>query len=175
MTSNIDLASRTDYSPAADENSVTMQMLQYVRLTVHAKCVGLTQENAGVAPIPTSPLMTIAGLVNHVRWVEAFWIDFIFLGGTIDHPGTDDDPDREMRIAPEFPLEQLLAEYAEQAARTDDILRATDWDTWSAKKNKATGEGTALRWIVNHLIEETARHNGHIDIIRELVDGVTGD
>lgn len=91
---------------------------------MHAKCAGLSDADARRAPLPGSPLMTVSGLVSHLRWVE---IEKTLLGGTINAPWTDDDPDREFRIAAEVPL-----------------------------------------------TEETARHNGHIDILRELADGVRG-
>jgi uncharacterized damage-inducible protein DinB len=171
----IDLSERTDFPATFDERTTLTQFLKYVRLTVHAKCVDLAPDDAGKAPLPTSPLMTVAGLVSHLRWVEAFWIDSVFLGEEIDHPGTDEDPDREMRIGPLRPLQELLDEYEAQAARTDEVIATHDWDAGSKRINTATGEPMALRFIIMHLIEETARHNGHIDILRELADGVTGD
>jgi uncharacterized damage-inducible protein DinB len=171
---DIDLSNRTDFPAAFDERTTVFQLLRYVRLTVHAKCVDLSQSDAVKTPLPGSPAMSIAGLVSHLRWSEAFWIDVIFLGQHYQWPGTDDDSELQMRAGLERPLAELLDEYAVQAAHTDDVVAMNDWDTESVLKSD-TGKPVALRYIVMHLIEETSRHNGHIDILRELADGVTGD
>ena len=118
--------------------------------------------------------MSIAGLVSHLRWSEAFWIDVIFLGQPNQWPGTDDDSELQMRRGLERPLAELLDDYATQAAHTDDIVASRDWDAESVAKGDS-GKPVALRYSITHLIEETARHNGHLDILRELADGVTGD
>jgi uncharacterized damage-inducible protein DinB len=148
--------------------------LDYARGTVHAKCEGLSEENARKAVLPTSPLMTISGLVSHLHWVEYFWFQVRMLGEEDKGPWTDEDPDREFRIGIEKPLGQLLADYEQQCARYRSLAASLDLDT-PAKTTFKTGETPNLRWVLNHLIEETARHNGHIDIIREMLDGVTGD
>jgi uncharacterized damage-inducible protein DinB len=174
MTS-IDLSKRTDFPTSFDERATLSQLLSYVRLTVHAKCVGLSQSDAVQTPLPNSPSMSIAGLVSHLRWSEAFWIDVVFLGGRNQWPGTDDDSELQMRRGLEQPLAELLDEYAQQAAHTDDVIAARDWDAEAVGRDDNTGKPFALRYIITHLIEETARHNGHLDILRELADGVTGD
>jgi hypothetical protein len=61
-----------------------------------------------------------------------------------------------------------------QAAHTDEIVASRDWDARSVVPDENTGQPIALRYVITHLIEETARHNGHLDILRELADGVTG-
>jgi len=124
--------------------------------------------------LPGSPLMTISGLVSHLRWVESSWIENKLLGGAIDAPWTDDDPDREFRIAVEVPLDQLLAEYRAACVRHRDLVASLPLDTPSRGALPWRTEPLPLRWILFHLAEETARHNGHIDILRELADGVRG-
>ena len=171
----IDLSNRTDLPTAFDERATLTQLLDYVRLTVHAKCVGLSQSDAVQTPLPSSPAMSIAGLVSHLRWSEAFWIDVIFLGRPNQWPGTDDDSELQMRRGLQRPLAELLDEYAAQAAHTDEVIAARDWDAEAVAADENTGKPFALRYIITHLIEETARHNGHLDILRELADGVTGD
>jgi uncharacterized damage-inducible protein DinB len=172
---HIDLSNRTGFPAAFDERATLTQLLKYVRLTAHAKCVGLSQSDAVKTPLQRSPAMSIAGLVSHLRWSEAFWIDVIFLGQPNQWPGTDDDSELQMRRGLERPLAELLDEYATQAAHTDEIVASRDWDAESVAKDGDTGKPIALRYIITHLIEETARHNGHLDILRELADGVTGD
>ncbi|HEV8651200.1 MAG TPA: DinB family protein [Actinomycetes bacterium] len=164
---------RSDIPPSWDERTMLATFLDYARATVHAKCVGLAEEDARRAPLPGSPLMTISGLVSHLHWVEYSWFEVMLLGQDDHGPWTDDDPDREMRIGVEVPIARLLDEYEAQCQRYRELVAGLDLETWS-KRTISTGEPVTLRWILFHLIEETARHNGHIDILRELADGVTG-
>jgi hypothetical protein len=122
------------------------------------------------APLSGSPL-TISGLVSHLRWVESPWIEVRLLGGAIDAPWTDDDPDREFRIAVGVPLAQLLAEYRAACARHRDLMASLELDTPSRGVLGWRTEPVTLRWILFHLTEETARHNGPLDILGELADG----
>jgi len=164
---------RTDTPAAWDERTQLTTFLDYARATAVAKCEDVSAENAVKAPLPDSPLMTLAGLVNHLRWVEYWWFQVVFLGEEDEGPWTDEDPDREMRIAVDMPLADVLREYEEASARYRELVAANDLDT-PAKRPIRDGRHPDLRWILLHLIEETARHNGHLDIVRELVDGKTG-
>ncbi|MFE5207414.1 DinB family protein [Streptomyces sp. NPDC056600] len=163
-----------DTPPAWDERTQLVTFLDYARDTVRAKCEGVSAENARKALLPGSPLMTLCGVVNHLRWVENYWFQVVFLGEEDQSPCTDEDPDREMRVAVDFPLTQLLDEYAEQSARYRELVAGTALDQ-RARRTLRDGLQPDLRWILLHLIEETARHNGHLDILRELLDGTTGD
>jgi Lon protease-like protein len=89
-------------------------------------------------------------------------------------PWTAAEPDREFSVGAETPLAQTLEEYAAQAVRTDAIIAGLDLDDVSATPFRS-GERPTLRWVLLHLIEENARHNGHLDLLRELADGQTGD
>lgn len=165
---------RTDLPPAWDERSLLATFLDYARATAVAKCAGLAPEDAGRAPLPGSPLMTLGGLISHLRWVEYYWFEVVFLGAESRVPWTEEDPDREMRMGAERPLAELLAEYEEQSARYRDLVAATDLSA-PARRTVRDGVRVTLGWILMHLIEETSRHNGHVDILRELADGTTGD
>ena len=171
----MDPSNRTDFPAAFDERATLTRSLSYLRLTVHAKCAGLSQSDAVKTPLPGSPAMSVAGLVSHIRWSEAFWIDVLFLGRPSHWPGTDDDSELQMRRGLEQPLSELLEGYAAQAASTDEVLATRDWDEESAFPDADRGRRIPLRYIVVHLVSETARHIGHLDILRELADGVTGD
>ncbi len=163
---------RTDDVPSAwDERTTLTTMLDYARDTVHAKCAGLSDAGARRAPLPGSPLMTVSGLVSHLRWVETGWIEETLLGREIDGPWTDDDPDRDFRIAAEVPLADLLADYRAACDRNRELVADLDLDTPSRGALDWRAEPVTLRWILLHLIEETARHNGHLEILRELPDG----
>ena len=165
---------RTDTPEAWDERTTLLTMLQYTRDTAAEKCRDLADEHVGAAPLPGSPLMTLGGVVNHLRWVEHSWIENRFVGGPDLGPWTDEEPDREFSLGATTPLAQTLQEYAEQAARTDAIIARLDLDDRSATPFRS-GEHPTLRWVILHLVEENARHNGHLDILRELADGRTGD
>ena len=79
-----------------------------------------------------------------------------------------------MRIAVEIPIAELLADYESSCAKYRDLVASLDLDTRSKVSMRSSGEPVTLGWILLHLIEETARHNGHIDLLREMADGVTG-
>jgi uncharacterized damage-inducible protein DinB len=166
---------RVDDVPVTfDDRTVLTTMLDYVRDTVHAKCTGLSEDDAHRAPLPGSPLMSIAAVISHLRWVEYYWLHEMLLGDERRSPSTPDDPDREMRIAADIPLAQLLSEYRAACAGHRDLVASLDLDTESRGELAWRTEPVTLRWILFHLIEETARHNGHIDILREMADGVRG-
>ena len=171
---SISVGRADDVPPSWDERTILTTFLDYARGTVHAKCAGLSDADARRAPLPGSPLMTISGLVSHLRWVESSWIEDTLLGRAIDAPWTEEDPDREFRIAGEVPLAQLLAEYRTACARHRDLVASLDLDTPSRGALAWRAEPVTLRWILFHLTEETARHNGHLDILRELADGTRG-
>lgn len=165
---------RTDVPADWDERSMLVTFLDHARATVRMKCKGVSEQDARAAPLATSPLMTMSGVVSHLRWVEYSWFQVKLLGEDDQGPWTEEDPDRELRIGVDFPIAQLLDEYDAQSARYRALVASLDLDT-PAQRPLNTGETPTLRWILFHLIEETARHNGHLDILRELADGVTGD
>ncbi len=117
--------------------------------------------------------MTVSGLVSHVRWVEYSWFEVVFLGHEDQGPWTEEDPDREMRIALDAPLARLLDEYDAQSVRYRQLVAGLDLDSRS-QQTMSNGQTVTLRFVLLHLIEETARHNGHLDDLREMADGVTG-
>ncbi|WP_228974085.1 DinB family protein [Streptomyces sp. DH12] len=164
---------RSDTPPSEDERAYLTTFLDYTRETAASKCEGLSDEGARTAPLPASPLMTVAGIISHLRWVEHYWFEAVFLGEEDRAPWTPEDPDREMRVGLDVPLEELVAEYRAHAERHRRLVADHGLDA-VAKRPVRDGRHVTLRWILMHLIEETARHNGHLDAIRELVDGTTG-
>jgi len=146
--------------------------LDWQRATVRIKCEGVSDDDAQRALLPSSPAMTIAGLVSHLRWVEHGWFEASFLGLPDLSPTAPDDPDAHWRV-PGVPLAQLLNEYDAQCARSREITATHSLDQPEAWAPPGL-EVVSLRWIVSHLLEETARHLGHLDTLRELTDGTTG-
>jgi hypothetical protein len=132
------------------------------------KCVGLSEEQARLALLPASPRITVATLVAHLRWAELSWFEVSFLGA---RELAAEDP-LEFPSPPEAPLEVLLDEYDAQCARSREIVAGHQFDDVEAWAPEGL-ELVSLRWIVGHLLEETARHLGHLDALRELIDGTT--
>jgi uncharacterized damage-inducible protein DinB len=165
---------RTDHPEAWDERTTLLTMLQYTRDTAIEKATALTDAQAAAAPITTSPLMSVGGVLNHLRWVEHSWIENRFVGGPNLGPWTDESPDQEFIDGATLPLQAVIDGYRAQATATDAIIARLQLDDRSQTAFRS-GEHPTLRWVILHLIEENARHNGHLDILRELADGTTGD
>lgn len=146
--------------------------LDWQRATVRLKCQGLSPAGAGQAPLPSSPLTTVVGVVSHLRWVEHHWFEVSFLGEAGRGPASPADPDAEWRVAGSS-LPALLDAYDQQCERSREIVAAHDLDRIEAYAPPGI-EPVSLRWILVHMIEETARHLGHLDALRELADGTTG-
>lgn len=158
----------------ADERTQLVGWLDLQRQLIPWKCEGLSEEDAHRAVLPSSPLMTMAGLVSHMRWVEHTWFEVILLGGPADsNPSFDEDvEDAEMRVEG-VPLAQLLEEYEREWRRSNEILAGLTLDEVGRHPDLPVA-GASVRWVMLHMIEETARHVGHADAIRELLDGQTG-
>ena len=165
---------RTDTPAAWDERSTLLTMLQYTRDTAADKGRGLTDALAASAPLSTSPLMSVGGVINHLRWVEHSWVENRFVDGPDLGPWTEESPDQEFVDGATTPLAQILHDYTAQAQRIDAIIAEHDLDDLSALPLRS-GVRPTLRWVLLHLIEENARHNGHLDLLREIADGNTGD
>jgi uncharacterized damage-inducible protein DinB len=169
---------RTDPPDSGSERDLLTAFLDYQRATVLLKCEGLTAEQLG-RTIPTSSL-TLAGLLNHLALVEDSWFPVRFAGRPDAEPWTgvdwDADPDFEFRTATDLAPEELRARYADACARSREVVAATtSLDELSVGTSSRTGNRWDLRWVLLHMIEETARHAGHADLLREAVDGVAGE
>jgi len=112
------------------------------------KLDGLSEQDARRPMVESGTNML--GLVKHLAWVERWWFEYNFAGREVDFPWSDDDPDADFRVDDEETIGDDLA-----AVTRDGVSRS-------------------LRWIVGHMVEETARHAGHADIVRELIDDNTG-
>ncbi|GAA4467884.1 DinB family protein [Phytohabitans houttuyneae] len=159
----------------ADERTQLVGWLDLQRAIVHYKCEGLPDGDARRVVLPTSPLMTVAGLVSHLRWTEHNWFEVIFLGGpAADNPLYWREPeDADMRVEDGVSLARLLEEYDRQCRRSNEIVAAHGLDETGRHPELRSAQAT-LRWMVIHMVEETARHAGHLDTIRETLDGRKG-
>ncbi len=122
--------------------------------------------------------MTLGGMVKHLAYVENWWSHGVFLGQDPGEPWAsvdwEADGDWDWHSASEDAPDQLWELHDAEVAAADRIYAAADLDDLAARGNHRTGEHANLRWILVHLIEEYARHNGHADLIRESIDGQVG-
>ena len=115
---------------------------------------------------------SLLGLVKHLAAVEYGWFCDPFGREVEPLPFDDDDPDADLRIEPGETTEEILAFYGRARAAADQVIAELEVeDTGTAW----FGETVTMRWVLIHMIEETARHAGHVDILRELIDGMAGD
>ena len=168
---------RTDPPDSGSERDLLTAYLDYQRETILLKTEGLTAEQLGTT-IPSSSL-TLAGLLNHLALVEDSWFRVRF-AGLPDHElwaghDWDADPEYEFRTALDLTPEELRARYADACARSREVVAATPSLDQLSVQARSTGNHFDARWMLLHLIEETARHAGHADLLREAIDGVTGE
>jgi uncharacterized damage-inducible protein DinB len=146
----------------ADERELYLDWLRFLRASVIRKIEGLTDEQARWRP--GNALIPLLGVVNHLTHVEWRWIDGGFRGEEVQRSEREFDPGPELTVA------DAVSAYRTRAASTDAAVRSMSLDTPCAR-----GEDVDLRWVLLHLINETARHAGHADATRELLDGSTGE
>jgi uncharacterized damage-inducible protein DinB len=171
---------RIDPPLASDEAATLLGFLNYQRDTLRWKCSGLDTQQLST-PLPPSSL-TLAGLLKHLSVVEAGWLNLTFAGGVarpswIEEMDPDDD-DWSLTTAVGKDPEQLFAWYDESIAVSDRIIAdtlASPEGLGALSAQHEDGQHISLRWILCHLIEEYARHNGHADLLRESIDGLTGE
>jgi hypothetical protein len=167
---------RIDPRPATDEATTLAEFLDYQRATMLRKVDGLAAAELAHR-LPTSAL-TLGGLLKHLALVEDDWIQVKFLGLPELEPWAsapwDGDRDWEFNTAGDDDPGELRALYRGACQRSREAVAGTELGALSVGVDQA-GERWSLRWVLTHLIEETARHNGHADLLREAIDGSTGE
>jgi len=146
----------------SDEHELLLAWLRFLRGAVLRKVDGLDEAQARWTP--EGKLIPLLGIVNHLTHVEWRWIDGGFRGATVSRH------EAELRPGPELTVAEGICRYGERAAATEAVVRSLPLDT-----PHSDGRGVDLRWVLLHLINETGRHAGHADAIRELLDGTTGE
>ena len=144
--------------------------LQRHRRAVKWKLEGVSDDDLRRSPVPSGS--TLLGLVKHLAAVEYGWFCLTFGRETEPLPFDDDDPEADLRIEPHETTADIVAFYDRAAAATEAAIIEIDLETTGTSWN---GTEVSMRWVCIHMIEETARHAGHIDILRELIDGAIGD
>jgi uncharacterized damage-inducible protein DinB len=168
---------RTEPTSTGPELDLLSQYLDVQRETVLRKAEGLTAAQLA-QPLPPSTL-TLGGLLYHLALVEETWFEVRFAGLPERAPWAgidwDADPDWEFRTAAELDPDDLRRRYRDACDRSREVVaRASGLDQLSVQPRR-NGEHFSLRWVLLHLLEETARHAGHADLLREAVDGSVGE
>ncbi len=172
------MTERLDPPPQPDERTALESFLDYFRATLRWKAEGLTDEQARRATVEPS-ILSIAGLLRHMAEVERHWFQMYLRGDAEDrlfwHLGPDDD----LLVTDSVTLAECLALYDREIEVSRTIAATHALDDLAALNDLDRGRDEDwqpnLRWIYVHMIEEYARHAGHADLIRERIDGATGD
>jgi uncharacterized damage-inducible protein DinB len=153
------------------EKEMLLGFLEFQRETAIWKLAGVTEEQARQRLGPSS--LTLIGIVNHLAFVERAWFRSALTGEDLNATSTPDVMDRYWTVPDDVTVADVIAAYRAEIARSNTIIDAYDLDTIAARPRR-NRPPMSLRWIMLHMIEEVARHCGHMDLIRESIDGKTG-
>jgi uncharacterized damage-inducible protein DinB len=177
---DVDEHGRPEPPLAADEAGTLLGFLEYQRATLAWKCAGLDAD--GLRATVGASTVTLGGLLKHLALVEDDWFSgWVAGGGPLPPWDTVDwsaDRDWEWRTAADDAPEQLHALWADAVARSRAVVARAleDGDLGQpTRRSWPDGRAPTLRWVLVHMVEEYARHNGHADLLRESVDGETGE
>jgi hypothetical protein len=165
----------------SDERRTLGDWLDYHRATLLRKIDGLTDAEARARSVPPSTL-SLLGLVRHMADNEVWWFQAVLAGVDVPdgpypssaEPGgaVPDDPDADLNPPPTATVAATVPLFGAACARSRDIVAGLD--SLDAVGD-LRGEPVSARWVVTHMLEEYARHNGHADLLRQAIDGVTGE
>jgi hypothetical protein len=156
-----------------DERETLEGFLDWYRSVIERKVEGLSLGDATRVMTPTG--MSALGIIKHLGWVERGWFRDVFAGEDVDAIDVDGDNSAEFAIGGGDTVASVLAFYRAEIEATRGIAReAPTLDALSVRQTEF-GEHVSLRWIMVHMLEETARHAGHLDLMREEMDGQVGD
>lgn len=177
----IDAQGRPEPPLAGSEAATLVAFLEFHRATLAWKCAGLDADQ--LARTVGASSMTLGGLLKHLAWVEDYWFGYRLLGRDPSPPwSTADwtaDGDWEWHSAAHDEPEYLRSLWESSVAGSRQILEeALSFPAGldqHARRCRPEAEAPTLRWILVHMIEEYARHNGHADLMRESIDGSVGE
>jgi len=164
--------------PATDERELLLAYIAQQRDGVRNAAYGLTDEQARL--VPTAGSLSVGGLIKHVANTEQGWIDTILQrdrGGSPEE--RESSYEDNFRLGPDETLAEVLARYEEVAQQTEAVVAGITDLGQAVPVPKGVPwfpndvEAWSVRWVLLHIIEETARHAGHADIVRESIDGAT--
>ncbi|MCU1615522.1 MAG: Mini-circle protein [Frankiales bacterium] len=160
---------RTEPPATADERTLLIGWLDFHRATLARKCAGLSEEQLRRCPVPPSTL-TLIGLVRHLTEIERLYIRHGFAGESISalQYVTDEEPEGDFDLLDDVPGSLAAWQEHVEAARKH-VAASPDLDARGARSPET------LRWVLTKVTQEYARHNGHADLLRQVLDGATGE
>jgi hypothetical protein len=160
---------------SSDPSDLLVGYLRAYRDALSRKLAGLDDTRLGSAVLPSG--WTPLQLLKHLIHVERRWFSWGFLGKDLPDPWADHDPDNPARwfVAPDETIDTLQALLEAQAAETDHVLAEHALDETAATGGRFTDAPPTLAWIGFHVLQEYARHLGHLDVVRELIDNSIGE
>jgi len=163
---------RTQPPETGDERETLTGFLTFQRQTLEWKCRGLQDDQLRSRPIETTQI-SLLGLVRHMAEVERGWTRKGVEGGDVTYYWcTDEHPNAEFDDVATADVAEAFDRWRAECANTDAVIAGKDL---TARFGSDPQWQTSIRWLLSHLIEEYARHNGHADLIREAIDGETGE
>jgi uncharacterized damage-inducible protein DinB len=151
-----------------DERELLLSWLAFLRANIIRKVEGLSEQDARWTP--GDALLPLLGIINHLTRVEWRWIDGELLGAEVSRS------EAEFRPGPELTVAAALDAYRQRAAATEAAVRALPLTAPARREHRGDWDPAQdARWVLLHLIHETAQHGGHADATRELLDGFTGE
>jgi len=153
-----------------DERAVLTSYLDYQRTVMRRKIADLGDDALRRSMTPSG--LTLLGMAKHLAYVERYWFGEVFSGEDVEFPWTDEDPDADWRTEPDETPASIDALYVDACERSRAATAAASLDDEVAYQGERR---ISMRAILVHMIEETARHLGHADLMREALDGATGD
>lgn len=156
---------------AAPPKEMLEAFLDFHRATLLWKLEGLSDEEVR-RPLTASGVCLL-GIVQHSAWVERYWFRVIHAGHDVAMIWTKEDPNADWRIEPHETTERVIAFYRSECEHSREITASASWDDLAVRQDLRPGY--TFGWIITHMVEEVARHNGHADILREMIDGMTGE
>jgi hypothetical protein len=151
--------------------SSTMAFLQFIQTTSVNKVAGLTEEQARETPIQTSPAMSLLGLLKHMTAVHRQHIQIHIGGSDLPPLWREDDTEFDFRLGHDDSIESVVAAFDAECERSVETLAGLDPE----RAIVAYGEPNRAGRLLVDVVQECARHLGHMDIVRELVDGAKGE
>jgi uncharacterized damage-inducible protein DinB len=151
------------------ERKLLADLLDFHRGAMLRKVEGLDDAQLRRSPVPSGT--SLLGLVSHLTAVEAWWFRVVMDGQDVALPWTEDEPDADWHVPEGTPPSEIIAAYRAELARSRAALARHELDEIVHRGRI----NASVRWIVLHMISETARHNGHADLLRELIDGAVGE
>jgi len=170
------LVHRVDPPYEAAERPMLEAFLEFQRATLARKCEGLDDEQLRLRAVPPSTL-SLLGLVRHAAEVERWWFRMVLSGEDVTWRWTtDDDPDGDFDGVDDADGPEMLAAWREECDLARHVVSGfvSLEDSVTVPSGHRAGSDVSLRWVLLHVIEEYARHNGHADLLRERIDGTVG-